>query len=485
MELLPNYQASGEPALKYPLGLTFTRGSASLADLVDFQITRNANYTGSQATGDNKALTVSTVTGTGVGKAEWNALFSMNTSGSANALAAYFQTTRTAGSSQVWGAVDEVIDAEAASSSVTDGSVEAEEFDLRAAGADNAVNASQIGGTGIRNVLYLSITRPMVGGSYSGSPEEVRAGIMFDGGGTAAKDDTQAHYDSLIATAVGTQAYAGMDMRGLAVPSGSTSSPIAMLISANEPIEFDGDFNTIPSLHRALQYNSAASALQYINKDASTTLLTVTDNGNVGIDNSTPLYPLDVTGDANISGGSFYRISGQGILYASSTLSNLDIGFSAGAATTTTGTNDLAVGVSSLSLQTSAQNNVALGNSALQKETSSGNNVAVGTNAGELSTGANGVYVGYAAGQNHAGSQNTIVGAQALQGNGSGADNTAVGYFSGQGDTSGGNNAFVGWEAASTTQQAPTISPWATTSIFRPLMAATNSTSATSSSARA
>jgi hypothetical protein len=150
---------------------------------------------------------------------------------------------------------------------------------------------------------------------------------------------------------------------------------------------------------------------------------------------SSPNYALDVIGDVNISGGNFYRVAGQGILYASSALSNLDIGYLAGTATTTTGTGDTAIGYSALNHLTSGTGNVGIGNSAGQN----------------ISSAADNVYVGTAAGLNHQGAQNIGIGDSVLAANGTGADNIALGHFAGEADAAGADNIFLGWEAASTT----------------------------------
>jgi len=155
----------------------------------------------------------------------------------------------------------------------------------------------------------------------------------------------------------------------------------------------------------------------------------------LGIDNPSPSYALDIGGDANIPGGNFYRIAGQGILYSSSTLFNLDIGYLAGAATTTTGTSNIAIGFSALSKLTSGGSNVAIGSSAGAAITNNGNDTIIGVNA-MLS---------------HAGGQNTVIGSDALAASGSGGSNTVNGYQAGQADTSGADNIFLGYQAASTT----------------------------------
>jgi hypothetical protein len=158
--------------------------------------------------------------------------------------------------------------------------------------------------------------------------------------------------------------------------------------------------------------------------------------GKVGVATATPAYALDVNGDTNIAGGDFYRIGGQGIMYASSTLSDLDIGFSAGAATTTTGTFNVAIGLSALSKIATGAQNVAVGSGAGQSVITGSANTLLGFNAANANTGF----------------QNVVIGSQALSTSGAGNSNTAIGFMAGKIVTSGSDNVFLGWDAASTTQ---------------------------------
>ena len=150
-----------------------------------------------------------------------------------------------------------------------------------------------------------------------------------------------------------------------------------------------------------------------------------------GLQASSTIFAQDI----DIAGVSSYKQAGQSILIASSTLSNISVGFSAGAATTTTGTNNVAIGQSALSLLTTG-----------------GFNTAVGVQAGQGTTiGISNSYFGYVAGFSHTGNANVGLGAFTLNGAGNGSNNLVAGYTAGFVLSTGGNNTFLGARVASTT----------------------------------
>ncbi len=127
-------------------------------------------------------------------------------------------------------------------------------------------------------------------------------------------------------------------------------------------------------------------------------------------------------------------IDGNLILQASSTLTSVFVGASAG--------NNSFTG----------SQNVGVGQLSLTSLTTGTQNTAVGYNAGHsVATNGSAAAFGYDAMQNHTGNQNTAIGALTLNGSGSGSINTALGYQAGNSDTSGGKNILLGWNAASTT----------------------------------
>ena len=255
-----------------------------------------------------------------------------------------------------------------------------------------------------------------------------------------------------------------------------------------------------------LQFNNSGSF------GASNNLFWNSSTNELGVDNSSPAYALDVVGFINTDQASGYKQAGQTILTASSTsgLSLGGIGAGAGLAATTTAagdtifgyqalnvatssiaitaigyqalenlddfvaTQDTAVGFQSLWKGTTASDNTALGYKALQLDTSGKNNTAVGdgallnntTGAGSIAfglnallnntTGSSNVAIGQGADQyNQTGVSNVAIGVNADgQGNGSAAshsNNTAIGYQAGFDISTGASNIFLGSNAASTT----------------------------------
>jgi len=112
----------------------------------------------------------------------------------------------------------------------------------------------------------------------------------------------------------------------------------------------------------------------------------------------------------------------------------------------TTGNNNTALGVNSLITNTTGIQNTAIGVSALYTNTTGGNNAAVGYNSLFLNTtGSNNTALGVAAlGSNTTASQNTAVGNSALSLNTTGANNVAIGYQSLYLNTTGASQTAVG-----------------------------------------
>jgi hypothetical protein len=179
--------------------------------------------------------------------------------------------------------------------------------------------------------------------------------------------------------------------------------------------------------------------------------------------------------------------------------SNIGIGFDVFISATNNMANNMAIGVSASSANTSGKNNIAIGNEALFSNTTQFNNIAVGLRAGRLATAAtssifigvdagtsittgnnniaigfevlktattstgnlvigtsamvsssatlasNNTSIGYQSLQQITGSNNVALGYQAMQGFRSGSNNTVIGYsnISGSG-ISGSNNTIIG-----------------------------------------
>ncbi len=115
----------------------------------------------------------------------------------------------------------------------------------------------------------------------------------------------------------------------------------------------------------------------------------------------------------------------------------------------TSGSNNTGVGISSLASDTTGSANTAIGEGALAFDSSGGSNTAVGDGALVLdTTGSQNTAVGVASLQAvTTGGENTAVGAYALGFLTTATGNTAVGSFALENTTTGGNSTGVGWEA--------------------------------------
>jgi hypothetical protein len=113
-----------------------------------------------------------------------------------------------------------------------------------------------------------------------------------------------------------------------------------------------------------------------------------------------------------------------------------------------TGTENTAIGKSSLNNNTTGYNNTALGSYSLGFNTTGNNNTAIGVNSLiNNTTGTGHTAIGSGALQsNTTGNNSTSIGYSSLNSNTTGAGNTAVGTSSLQSNTTGGNNTSIGSE---------------------------------------
>jgi hypothetical protein len=263
-----------------------------------------------------------------------------------------------------------------------------------------------------------------------------------------------------------------------------------------------------------VQYNSSGSLAGSANmtfngtsltlaNDASINSLTVgkgggaiSTNSAVGVNalatNSTGVYnsAFGASAGRTTLTGSQNTFIGVSAGYYSTADSNTSVGFSAYAANTTssTGSNNTAIGTYSLYNNTSASNNTAVGyqasysgttvaqTSALGYQTlyslntgtnngavaigykagyayntssDAGASVFIGTNAGiAVTTGIDSTFIGGFAGKAvTTGSANTAIGSLALQANTTASNNTAVGYQAGYTQSTSSYNVYLGWQA--------------------------------------
>jgi len=191
-------------------------------------------------------------------------------------------------------------------------------------------------------------------------------------------------------------------------------------------------------------------------------------NHRLGIDNNTPSYALDVTGDINLSatlklpnttsstvgvidfGGLpfIHNFTPSGTLGGINTFVGINSGNFAISGAGFAGSNNTAIGGLSLHALTTGQHNTAVGNSALSAVTTSASNTAVGTNTLLSNTGDNNTAIGDGSLiGNTTGYQNTAVGAASNSFNASGINNTTVGTFALQRNFAGSESTAIGFSS--------------------------------------
>jgi hypothetical protein len=179
-------------------------------------------------------------------------------------------------------------------------------------------------------------------------------------------------------------------------------------------------------------------------------VMTLKENGNVGIGTTSPAQKLDVVGKISLkdAGDSIFVGYQAGLNDDASANLNVGVGYQAlyynttGAYNTahgyralfsnTTGANNSAVGYQALYLNTTGTHNIAHGYRALYSNTTGASNTATGLNA---------LY------SNTTASSNTAIGTSALFSNTTGANNTAHGYQALYSNTTGSYNVATGGNA--------------------------------------
>lgn len=232
------------------------------------------------------------------------------------------------------------------------------------------------------------------------------------------------------------------------------------------------NYNIISGLADKSLYLNRPTGASMLFRMGNSSQMVIDTSGNVGINNISPSYKLDVSGFFNTDQYSGYKQAGNTILYASTTNLSTLVGITAGNALVAAGTGNTAIGYQALLNATSTTGNTAIGDrtlvnssfcgpnqgtsnvavgqvalnankcgaynmaigaQTLSNATSSDYNVAIGTVA--LSGGiTNGTY----------GAQNVAIGSNAMQLFTTGSNNVAIGYRTGQTITSGGNNVMIG-----------------------------------------
>jgi len=154
---------------------------------------------------------------------------------------------------------------------------------------------------------------------------------------------------------------------------------------------------------------------------SSTKILTVLNNGNVGIGKTNPIRTLDM-----VAGG-IYGYNGTVLLQASTTKYNY---FISGGNLTMTGRYNLGIGPNSLKSNTTGSGNTAFGSGSLYSNTQGEYNTAIGTDSLRSNTN---------------GSSNVAIGESALYSNLSTSNNIMIGSLSGFYNENGYDNVGIGY----------------------------------------
>jgi|GEM_PF-1088381 len=205
------------------------------------------------------------------------------------------------------------------------------------------------------------------------------------------------------------------------------------------------------------------------------------DGTNVGINNFSPLYRLDVNGGINLSAGNRITFGGNNALHTNGD-NNVAIGRLAGTAITTgrfnamigseagfaltggqynaligtqagrsltTGERNTMIGYQAGWFTTTSIGNNFIGFRAGYRNTTGSTNIFVGGSSGELNTtGSSNIAIGPWAGySNLISANNLMIGVRAGYNN-TGADNSFLGYFAGHGNTTGSKNTYLGANSA-------------------------------------
>ena len=293
-------------------------------------------------------------------------------------------------------------------------------------------------GTGINNVMQItnggyvgigttSPTRPL---EVSSNTLGYSALFYGNNGGGAALAlgglNGTGQMQAYSSDSMGTAANLFLEPTGGNVGIGMSTAPSEMLSLNNGFIKTDGSaayglklyrsgasVGSVTSANNMVSLQSGGNGVGLLSS-GGTQEVTMLDNGNFGIGAVSPSYKLDVGGFINTDMYSGYKQNGSTVLYASSTLYETALGYTALQNNTGSG-------------------NTALGNSALKNNTSGADNTAIGTNAAPSNT---------------TGNSNDVIGYQALDLNTSGSNNNVMGVNAMEYNTSATGDIAIGGSAA-------------------------------------
>jgi hypothetical protein len=275
--------SGGLPGLSLATGnrIIFSMPAAQASDFATVQVTRSTTNTGGTTANIVRALGVQTTVGANDGASNYNliATTTSNSTVGGHAGGGYFQAFRTASSNAaVVGAIMGAYDQGDQASSVDNSPVLGVEIDVGANLADDASNSAMWGGQGVRNAVHIVGIRQT--GTDTGQTQ-ITNGLWFTTSTSSPTAyDQYTNWGSLIALAVNTQTYNGLDTRAAVPPTGSPNPVISVNMLAGQALDFNGGpaLNSAPGSY--LQYTtSGGNRLRYT--VGSTERFSISDVGSV------------------------------------------------------------------------------------------------------------------------------------------------------------------------------------------------------------
>jgi hypothetical protein len=241
------------------------------------------------------------------------------------------------------------------------------------------------------------------------------------------------------------------------VPAGNDVGSGSVNVFVNDPTDLVIDINGYYAPQSGItltQGTAAAPSLSFAGDDGTGIYSSGTGTVNIatGGTNSLVVQPngnVEVTGNAQVDGGSILASGSVPVIqFPTNGSNNFSAGFGA-LPPTTTGTEDTAVGDGALSANTTGYHSLAIGYEALGSNTTGFNNTAVGydalisntTGADNTANGSEALLI------NTTGALNTATGAYALSYNTTGTEDTALGYIALYSNSTGGANTALGSSA--------------------------------------
>lgn len=219
--------------------------------------------------------------------------------------------------------------------------------------------------------------------------------------------------------------------------SGSGGATVALDNLASVNINSSLLFNT------ALTYNVGSSTNYVLGTYSQNLYLNST-----AYFNGSTAGQISVTGILNLNSSGIVYVGGSQHMYLDvSATRNTRIGQYSGLSTSTTGSNNVALGAVSMGAISSGSKNMAIGSYALASVSTTSENVGIGFNAGNGITGSRNIAVGSGSMYHStSGSDNVAIGANTLNGYTTGSQTVGVGAFAGLNNT-GSGSVFIGYQA--------------------------------------